>query len=317
MSTPTIWALTDDRAGHNAHTLGLAQSLGLPFDTKELHFNALAHAPNALLGASLATLGNKDSLAAPYPNLVIASGRRMVPLMRSIKQHSPQTKLIQCLWPGTVEPFDLILAPEHDTLPDDSRIIPYKAALHALTESDLRDAAITFQALFDGYPKPHLGVLIGGHSKHGKATLDDLHHLIDTAELLAGDGTLFITTSRRTPKVFAASIRDRLTGSYYLYEWGDEGANPYRGIQALADALIVSGDSISMIAESCFSGKPVLIDDGFHSMSAKHQRCVASLYAGNHAFPLRADCNYAELQPVALNPWPSIHSALKEYLKKG
>ena len=37
--------------------------------------------------------------------------------------------------------------------------------------------------------------------------------------------------------------------------------NPYWGYLALADAFVVTGDSISMLAEACATGKPVFVFD--------------------------------------------------------
>ena len=311
-----LWALTDDRAGHTAHTLGLADALGLDYEQKTLNFNALSRVPQAFSGASLRSLdaASRARISAPWPSLVIASGRRMVPIMRYIKQQSPKTKLIQCLWPGQLEPFDVIAAPMHDALPDDARIFPYQAALHGLTQQALDDAALTFHALFDKLPKPHFGVMIGGHSGGRKAKLDDLHHLLDTAEFLAKEGSLIITTSRRTPRAFIDAIRDRLTCPYHLHAWDSGMSNPYRGILALSDAVIVSGDSLSMVAEACYTGKPVLVDITFHSMRDKHHRCCEELFFGDYATRLRADLDVFSLQPKRLDEVTRIAPLIKEYL---
>lgn len=315
-SSAAIWALTDDRAGHNAHTLGLAKALGLEFEEKRLQFNRLAALPPSLLAERLISLDAKSraALCAPWPSIVIASGRRMVPVMKAIKRASPKTKLVQCLWPGQESPFDVIVAPSHDKVPPSAHIVRYHGALHHLDAQALKDAAITFHALFEPLPKPILGVLIGGHSKKAKATLDDLHHLIDTAEFLAGDGSLMLSTSRRTPKGYGDAIRERLTCPYYLHEWGSGAPNPYYAMLARCDALIVSGDSVSMIAECCSTGKPVLIDDGFHSMRDKHHRAAQHLFAAGHAAPLRADCNWKELTPAPLNEMSRVAGEVKALL---
>ena len=39
--------------------------------------------------------------------------------------------------------------------------------------------------------------------------------------------------------------------------WDESGENPYLGILALADRLIVTGESISMISEALVTGRPV------------------------------------------------------------
>lgn len=311
-----IWALCDDRAGHTAHTLGVAAMLGQPYERVKLTTNAISSLPNRLLGASLAgySAPSRALLHAPFPDIAIATGRRLVPAMRYLRQHAPQIKLVQCLWPSSCDPFDLVLAPTHDDPPDDARLLRFQGALHAVDDAALQDARITFQALFDRFPKPHLGVLIGGHSPHGRATLAQLHHLIDCAELMVQGGSLFITTSRRTPAAFADAVEDRLTCPYHLHRYGDSGLNPYRALLACCDGLIVSGDSISMISECCITGKPVLVDDGFASLGRKHHQFIRQMEQSGHVMRLRADVNWQEFQPVVLNEAARLAPLIKDHL---
>src|SRR5262249_1170230 len=46
-----------------------------------------------------------------------------------------------------------------------------------------------------------------------------------------------------------------------IFDWAARGDNPYLAFLGLADAIIVTGDSISMLAEACATGKPVHIFD--------------------------------------------------------
>ena len=45
------------------------------------------------------------------------------------------------------------------------------------------------------------------------------------------------------------------------YIWDGHGANPYYGMLALADAIIVTCDSVNMVSEACTTGKPVYVID--------------------------------------------------------
>ena len=48
----------------------------------------------------------------------------------------------------------------------------------------------------------------------------------------------------------------------FFYQWRpDDPNNPYLGILACADRLIVTGDSIAMLSEACATGKPVQMFD--------------------------------------------------------
>ncbi|MGH6943095.1 MAG: ELM1/GtrOC1 family putative glycosyltransferase, partial [Geminicoccaceae bacterium] len=78
-------------------------------------------------------------------------------------------------------------------------------------------------------------------------------------------GSVLMTTSRRTPAESLPALRAAITAPSYIYEWTKETRegreNPYFGMLALADALIVTCDSMSMLAEACFTKKPVYIFD--------------------------------------------------------
>ena len=110
-----IWVLADDRAGHANQALGVADSLGLPYEVKSLEYWGLAKLPNILLGATFVHLSG-DALAPPWPDLVIAAGRRTVPVARAIKRAADaRCFLVQCMWPGAgAGAIDLIALPAHD-----------------------------------------------------------------------------------------------------------------------------------------------------------------------------------------------------------
>lgn len=317
---PRIWALTDARAGHTAHTLGVLQGLGADYSEKKLHDTFLASLPLWLMGKNLQRYdaSSRQSITQPWPLILVSSGRRLVPAGRYIKRHSPHTRWIHCLWPGTRYPeIDVQLAPSHDQLKASDNALTFLGALHPLTEPVLAEEARRFAALFHGYPKPHIGVLIGGTSGKHRATIEDLHHLIDTAALLAQGGTLFITTSRRSPELFIDAIHRRLSDQelYYLYDWRSTQPNPYRGYLASCDAFIVSGDSVSMVSEACFTGKPVLVDIHFSSMRHKHHHFIHQLSEGGFVLPLSADCPWQGHRFVTLRETSRVANLIKEYLK--
>ena len=41
--------------------------------------------------------------------------------------------------------------------------------------------------------------------------------------------------------------------------WDGSGENPYHAFLAAADAFLVSADSVNMVSEACFTGKPVYV----------------------------------------------------------
>jgi mitochondrial fission protein ELM1 len=69
---------------------------------------------------------------------------------------------------------------------------------------------------------------------------------------------LALTPSRRTAPEAVVALRDAVMplGGWV---WDGAGENPYFGLLACADAIIVTGDSVSMISEACATSVPVLV----------------------------------------------------------
>jgi mitochondrial fission protein ELM1 len=66
-----------------------------------------------------------------------------------------------------------------------------------------------------------------------------------------------ITPSRRTSAATKSQVSHAIAAKNFGWLWDENGENPYFGILALADRLIVTGDSISMISEALATGRPV------------------------------------------------------------
>ena len=79
-----------------------------------------------------------------------------------------------------------------------------------------------------------------------------------------------ITPSRRTGETALAALRQRLSGVPHFL-WDGTGENPYFGLLAHADALVVTGDSVNMVSEAASTGKPVHVVD-LEGGSAKFRR---------------------------------------------
>ena len=59
----------------------------------------------------------------------------------------------------------------------------------------------------------------------------------------------------------ADALQAQLTAPNFCYRWGGGGDNPYRGLLALADAFVVTGESMSMLGEAAAMGRPLYIFD--------------------------------------------------------
>jgi hypothetical protein len=81
--------------------------------------------------------------------------------------------------------------------------------------------------------------------------------------------SLLVSTSRRTPKDFAATLVNALAMPSFVHHWNaGSTTNSYLAYLELADAFVVTGDSASMLAEACGSGRRVWFVDPPSEISA-------------------------------------------------
>lgn len=311
--TSPLTLLLDDRAGHNAQTRGIARALSLHTQEITLQFNALARLPNALIrGASHLDAASKATLSQVKDGLVIATGRRMIPVLRTLKKRHPTLTCIYTMWARDALFCDLIIAPAHDNPPALPNVFITQGVLHGITPELLAHAKSEWAEKFSLLPLPRIAVLVGGDTKHAKFTLSDGAWFIARAQQIAGDGTLMVSTSRRTPADVAALIQQKLQPADIFYPAGSSEKNPYLGYLAHADAVIVSGDSLSMCCEATATGKPVFIHVPEGGVSKKHAALHASLYAAGTAQPL------THQSTLHWQPKPAPHEATQvaAYIKQ-
>ena len=59
-----------------------------------------------------------------------------------------------------------------------------------------------------------------------------------------------MTPSRRTPAAVRTLLAERLAADADAFVWDGAGENPYLGILALSQRLVVTCDSVSMVSEA-------------------------------------------------------------------
>ncbi len=294
ISAPTVWLLLDDRAGSRSQVMGVARFLGLRYFKQELEYTPTSALPNLALGASFAglTRNSRVNLCPPWPDLVIAAGRRTAPPARHIKgKNGGRTFLCQVMYPGEtgIDDFDLVAVPRHDNMPARPNFLKITGAPHKITPELLAEAAEEWHDRLTGLPGPRIAIIVGGSTKRRKFTPEMATELGRKARAMAEDagGSLMITTSRRTGEEAAAALMGAVQGvPADVFRWGNTGGNPYFGYLALADAVIVTGDSVSMCSEACATQNPVYIYAPGKLTTHKHGLLHKSLFDGGYARPL-------------------------------
>jgi uncharacterized protein len=258
---PLVWAMHDGRVGIANQVIGLTEAVGLPFVEKRcLARFPWTHLPPALwFVPGMALAPGSDRLAPPWPDLLITCGRVCAAAGIAIKRASGgRTFLVQIQDPriGRAD-FDLMVVPRHDPARGD-KVVVTDGAVHRVTPARLAEAERRFAASYADLPHPRIAVLIGGQNRVFRFGLNKLGVIADQLASLArhhGAG-LLVTPSRRTGAAGEALLRERLAGLPAAI-WDGSGENPYFAYLALADAILVTEDSVSMVTEAASTGKPV------------------------------------------------------------
>ena len=267
---PIVWVLTDGHPGNTDQSIGLVHALGWPYETKELRFTPLLHAHDVLFGAFGATrLGLDKSRSAvirpPWPDLIITTGWRTAHVARWVrKQSQGHTRLVQLGRRGSQVAawFDAAVSCTYFRFPPHPRRIETVAPLNHVTPERLEQAAEGWQDMFKNSSKPHIALLIGGTSSVYRLDMETAQRLGEEVRTFAqaAGGSVFATTSRRTGPEATAALRRGLGACSYVHQWQPgQQDNPYLAYLAIADVLVVTGDSESMLAEAVATGKPVYI----------------------------------------------------------
>lgn len=258
-----VWALQGPKTGDNAQALALAARLGVRTEVKTLVFNWRHSLPNRMLGAGIASLDkdHSDDLSRPWPDAVIAVGRRTVPVARWIKaQSGGRCVLIHIGRPrAPLELFDLVITTPQYGLPEAPNVIHNTLPVVADPPPGVDSTVKLWAAKFCYLPKPWIAVFVGGNAWPLSFSEADAEVLGKRASALAKSvrGSLIVTPSRRTPPAVLAALEEAISVRNYVHGPKDDWGDPHRALLALAERFVVTSDSASMIAEAAITGKPV------------------------------------------------------------
>jgi hypothetical protein len=175
---------------------------------------------------------------------------------------------------SNLDHFDLVVTTPQYRLPDRPNVVHNKTPLHRITPERLGEAAGAWARRLAHLPRPYVAVVIGGSSGPYGFDHRAAGRLAVQASALARSlgGSILVTTSARTPLATMDTFERNLSVPAHVYRWvKDATDNPYFAFLGLAHSIIVTGDSMSMLAEACAAEKPVYIFDlgeGRHAMRA-------------------------------------------------
>ena len=252
----TCWVITEGMIGTENQCVGVAEMLELTPDIKKITLREPWKTFTPWLGFEIPHTFTPP-LYAPWPDILITSGRKSVAVSRYIKKKSNGKTFTVHIQDPKINPnqFDLLAVPFHDSIRGKNVIIT-NGAPNRLTKEKLEQEKKKFAPLFKPMNHPRVAVLIGGNSRTHKLTSTITNEMVK--QLATLDSCLMVTTSRRTGDNNLKTIQDGLSNANN-YIWDGTGENPYFAMLAWADYIIVTSDSTSMISDAGTTGKPVYI----------------------------------------------------------
>jgi uncharacterized protein len=263
MDKATCWVVTEGHVGLENQALGVAEALGLSPVKKTVAARQPWRSlpPRAWVGwKGFGAL--TGALAPPWPDVVVSCGGQAALAACLIRRASEgRTFTIHVQKPALpARDFDALVVPKHDGLTGPN-VIETEGAVHRVTRAKLAEAAKAFAPRYAPLPVPRVAVLIGGSNNRYRLTPERMRVLAAQLAALAKAGTgVMITPSRRTEPEAARILAEALAG-LPADIWDGAGDNPYFGLLGLADAILVTRDSVSMTSEAVFTGKPVHVID--------------------------------------------------------
>lgn len=266
----TVWVLLGQKAGDNNQVLALAEALGWPWREQHIRAHSWELLPHLLFGVTLAGIDRRTSsvLTPPWPDLVISAGRRNEPVARWIRRRSGgRTRLVHLGRPwAPLDCYDLIVTTPQYFLPEQPNILHNTLPLHRVESARVEAAARRLAPELTALPPPFTTVLIGGDSGPFVFTPEKARRLAAGVNRLVAQtgGSVLVTDSRRTPTAAAAVFRAALEVPAAAYLWHEDNAgrdNPYLAYLGLGGRFVVTGESMSMLAEAAAMGRPLYLFD--------------------------------------------------------
>lgn len=252
------WVITEGMAGTENQCLAVTDALNLTPNVIRLSLRQPWKTLSPWLGFEQG-FSFSPPLTPPWPDLLITSGRKAIAASRYIKSQSGGRTFTLHIQDPRVRPsaFDLVAVPHHDDLRG-ANVIVTDAAPTRITPAGILQASRNFPYLAQ-LKSPRIAVLIGGKSAAYELSDSDMCKLIEQLENLLPEFSLMITASRRTGEANLQRLENAFSSRDGVYLWDGQGDNPYQAYLGLADVIMVTADSVSMLSDACTTGKPVYI----------------------------------------------------------
>ena len=248
--------LTEGMHGMISQVEGLAKALDIDFIHEKIELNNFWKIiPPSLTPAKSFVF--KNNIDKNF-NIVISCGRKsVIPSIYLKKKYKNKILNIHIQDPKvSPDNFDYIVVPEHDQLKGNN-VLTTKGAIHYLRNDELNEN--------ENYLKPKIvkekivSLITGGPNKYydyNNIALDEIFLKIKDNFISKGYQLIFIP-SIRTPKTVINKAKTYFDEDQIIITDIDKKA--YLSSLKLANYIVVTCDSTSMISEAAMTGKPIYV----------------------------------------------------------
>ena len=152
--------------------------------------------------------------------------------------------------------FDLIISPKHDDI-QGGNVITTNGAIHYLTKKEIIDNSKYLK--LEKEKKKIVAFIIGGPNKNYNYSEEQIHYTFNKIKtLFASDKfKIVVIPSYRTPERVIKKAFNTFNFNHHVVKTVDKKA--YLSSLAVADYIVVTCDSTSMISEAAVTGKPIYV----------------------------------------------------------
>ena len=191
-------------------------------------------------------------------NIVISCGRKsVIPSIYLKKKLKEKIMNIHIQDPKvSLGNFDYIVAPEHDGLIG-SNVLQSKGAIHYLRDNELNENKSYLKSKIN--KKKVVSFIVGGPNKYYNYADDIIDVIFSKVKknFIDNDYQLIFIPSMRTPKNIINKAKEFFDYNQIIIQDIDKKA--YLSSLELADHIVVTCDSTSMISEAAITGKPIYV----------------------------------------------------------
>ena len=258
MSKLKALLLTEGMHGMVSQVEGLAKALDLDFTHQKVELNSFwKFIPPKLTPISQKVYKkiNQDDF-----DFIISCGRKSVIPSIHIKNIANKKVFNIHIQDPKVDlnHFNFIVAPEHDSL-QGQNVINTKGAIHYLTENEISENKDYLNSLIKNDERKIWTLIMGGPTKYYDYSTKNIKHIFTSLYKLLKkhDFQLVVIPSMRTPINTIHYAKEFFGENHTIIMDVDKKA--YLSALAIAENIIITCDSSSMISEAALTGKPIYI----------------------------------------------------------